>query len=200
MIPVEALTFDPIWEKKYSANHRQMYPWDVVVTFIFRHAPSDVARSQVKILEVGCGTGPNVWFAAREGFSVSGVDASETAIRVAKTRMAAEGLTAELRVADFSALPFADSCFDLVIDRAALTCCSRAHLPQVLSQIARVTKKGGKFLLNPYADSHSSFSRATQLSDGTTTDIRAGTLVGVGQVCFFSRRDVVDLLANDWQL
>jgi 2-polyprenyl-3-methyl-5-hydroxy-6-metoxy-1,4-benzoquinol methylase len=79
-------TLDPIWEEKYSAGHAQRYPWDPVVTFIFRNAPRDRPRSEVRILEVGCGTASNLWFAAREGFNVAGVDGGESAIAYAKQR------------------------------------------------------------------------------------------------------------------
>ena len=37
-----------------------------------------------RILEVGCGMGNNLWFAAREGCRVSGLDAVESAIRFAR--------------------------------------------------------------------------------------------------------------------
>jgi cyclopropane fatty-acyl-phospholipid synthase-like methyltransferase len=41
-------------------------------------------RKEIKILELGFGTGANLWFAAREGFSVFGVEGSKTAVSIAK--------------------------------------------------------------------------------------------------------------------
>ena len=74
--------FDAIWERLYQAGgrHRNRYPFDSVVQFVFRHRPKDVPVNEVRILEVGCGAGNNLWFAALEGFQVTGIDASETAI------------------------------------------------------------------------------------------------------------------------
>ena len=193
-------SFDPTWEQKYAAGHRERYPWDVVVSFVFRHAPRDRPRRDVHVLEVGCGTGSNVWFASREGFSVTGIDASESAIDVAKRRMVEEGVTADLRVADFVSLPLDDARFDLVIDRGALTCCGREIMIRAVREIARVTKRGGHFLFNPYADSHSSFASGQPKPDGTVDGITEGTLTGVGQIYFAARREIPELLGPGWQV
>jgi SAM-dependent methyltransferase len=193
-------SFDPIWEQKYAAGHGQRYPWDIVVSFVFRHAPRDRPRRDVHVLEVGCGTGSNVWFAAREGFSVTGIDASESAIKAARIRMADEGVAADLRVANFASLPFDDARFHLVVDRGALTCCGREVMICAIGEIARVTMKGGHFLFNPYADHHSSFASGRQKPDGATDDIAEGTLTGVGQVYFASRRELPQLLGPNWEI
>ncbi|NEO02836.1 MAG: class I SAM-dependent methyltransferase, partial [Moorea sp. SIO3I7] len=120
---MKSQTFDPIWEAKYSAGHRNLYPWDIVVSFLFRNYPRNKPRNEVKILEIGCGTGNNLWFAAREGFNVSGIEGSSSAIASAQDRFTTEGLTGDLRVGDFTQLPFESNSFDLVFDRGSLTCC-----------------------------------------------------------------------------
>ena len=193
-------SFDTIWEQTYASGHGQRYPWDSVVSFVFRNAPRDRPRGRVRILEVGCGAGGNVWFAAREGFDVAGVDASENAIETARRRLRAEGLHADLRVADFTCLPYDDGHFDLVIDRGALTCCGRVMIRRALDEIARVTLAGGRFLFTPYAESHSSFLAGARQPDGATMDISHGPLSGFGQLYFASRRDIVDWLDPCWNI
>jgi hypothetical protein len=77
-------TFDPVWEQIYqSGRHANRYPWDAVVSFVFRHRPRDLTPADTSVVEIGCGTAPNLWFAAREGFRVAGVDASDAAITIA---------------------------------------------------------------------------------------------------------------------
>jgi SAM-dependent methyltransferase len=187
-------SFDPIWEEKYAAGHRQIYPWDAVVSFVFRNWPREKPREQVRILEVGCGTGANLWFAAREGFSVAGIDGSSAAIAFARERFAKEGLTGDLRVSDFTALPFPDTTFDLAFDRGSLTCSGTSDQCKALSEIARCLLPGGRFLYNPYADSHSSMRAGTLGEDGLVRDIKEGTLVGAGQIRFTSRAEITTLL------
>lgn len=189
-------TFDPIWEEKYSSGHMERYPWDTVVSFVFRNYPRDKPKSAVKILEVGCGTGPNLWFAAREGFSVAGVDGSASAIAAARKRFAEDRLTGDFRVADFTSLPFPDDEFDLVIDRCSLVCCGSEMGKQAIMEIYRVMKQGGRFFFNPYSDRHSSISSGKKGPDGLTLDITEGTMVGVGQLCFYSRQQVESALSK----
>ena len=78
-------------------------------------------KNEIRVLEVGCGAGNNLWFAAREGLLVSGIDASSAAINYAKNRFREENLEGDFRIGDFTDLPFDDHFFDLVIDRAAIT-------------------------------------------------------------------------------
>jgi SAM-dependent methyltransferase len=192
-----APSFDPIWEEKYESGHRELYPWDMVVSFVFRNYPRDKAREDVHLLEVGCGTGSNLWFAAREGFSVSGIEGSRHAVEFARKRFAQDGLNGDLRVGDFTSLPFEDESFDLVIDRGALTCCGTSDLVKALAEVSRVLKKGGRFLFNPYADSHSSARAGSRIEEDLTVDITGGALTGVGQIRFASRTDIDTLLPKN---
>lgn len=193
-------SFDPIWEQKYASGHQQRYPWDCVVSFIFRNAPQNRPPSEVTVLEVGCGTGSNLWFAAREGFRVIGVDGSASAIAAAQRRFREEGLVGDLRVADFVKLPFEDASADLAIDRGSLTCCGTTALHSALAEIHRVLKPAGRFLFNPYADSHSSARAGRPGPDDLTVDIVGGTLTGVGHIRFMSRRDLTELMARGWKV
>lgn len=163
---------------------------------MFRNAPRDRPRHEIRILEVGCGTASNLWFAAREGFSVSGVDASQTAIETAKTWFDTEGLTGDLQVGDFTALPFSDGSFDLVVDRAAITCVGLADARKAIKEINRVMRSGALFYFNPYSEHHSSRSSGFLDANGTTQGITAGSLTGVGQICFYGRSQVEAVLDN----
>ena len=196
----QVLTFDPIWEEKYSQGHFQRYPWDTVVSFVFRNYPRHKQRHEVRILEVGCGTASNLWFAAREGFRVTGIDASPSAIEYAQKRFAKDNLTGDLRVGDFTQIPFEDDYFDLVIDRAAITCCGWSVAQQAVAEIRRVLQPEGKFFFNPYSDRHSSYISGKPGKDGLIFDISAGTLVDTGQICFYNRQQIEALFNQGWEL
>lgn len=190
-------SFDPIWEEKYASGHAQRAPWDSVVSFIFRYAPKGKPRGEISILEVGCGTASNLWFAAREGFSVAGVDASKSAIAEAQKRFGEDNLKGDLRVGDFTSLPFTDASFDLVVDRAALTCAGTSAQQKAISEVYRVLKPTGCFLYTPYADTHASNKAGKPGEDGVTVDINGGTLQGVGQIRFVARSEISTFLAPD---
>jgi len=196
------VSFDPVWEREIYAcgRHLNRYPFDIVVSFVYRYRPREKPHGETTILEVGCGAANNLWFAAREGFRVSGVDASESAIAFARRRFAEDGLAADLRVGDFTALPFQDEVFDLVIDRGALTCCGYSDALRAISEIRRVLRTGGRFLFNPYSDRHSSRIAGRPGPDGLTLDISGGTLAGVGQLCFWRREQLDEACAPGWEV
>ncbi len=195
-------TFDPTWETDIYSQGRCLnkQPYDIVVQFVFRHFPRNRARHTVRILEIGCGAGNNLLFAAAEGFQVTGLDGSRSAVEHARRRFAQSGLQAELHVGDFTQLPFADESFDLAIDRGALVCTSLGSGRRAAAEVRRVLKPGGKFLFNPYSAAHTSASSGTPVDDGLVIDIDRGSLVSCGQLCFYRRADVDAVAADGWNV
>jgi SAM-dependent methyltransferase len=195
-------TFDSAWEERYRSNrdYRSYYPWNQVVSFILGHAPKDRPRSEISVLEIGCGTGNNLWFVAREGFRTSGVDASTTAIAFARERFVREGLNARLEVADFTkTLPFREASFDLVFERAALSFTTREGASSCVAEVRRVLKPSGLFQCGPYSDRDSSFHRSPD-ADGAVRGISVGTILGGSQTCFYSLQDIRDLFRDGWEV
>ena len=191
-----------IWEKQIygNGNHLNKYPFDNVVTFVNRNYPKDKNRKDIRILEVGCGSGNNLWFAAREGFSVTGIDGSSSAINYAIERFKNEKLEGTFIVGDFTDLPFDDDYFDLVIDRGSIVCVNLDGAKKAISQVKRVLKSSGLFFLNLYSDRHSSYLSGTLQEDGFTTDINDGSLAGVGNLCFYGRKEIDYILKNLWNI
>src|SRR3972149_2200942 len=94
-------------------------PWDTgitppeVVDWVRRRYPVGG-----RAIDIGCGTGTNVVFLARHGFSVLGIDISRRAIALARRRAKQAGVACDLRVGDVSRLeqlPITDP-FDLALD------------------------------------------------------------------------------------
>ena len=194
-------SFDTVWEDLYGNGLQIRCPYDFVASFIYRNAPKNAQRQDVKILEVGSGTGNNLWFLAGEGFDVYGIDGSEAAVASAQKRFADSKLNGNLKVGDFTKLEFADNMFDCVIDRGALTCCGTTSMKNAIAEIHRVTKKGGFFLYNPIADSDSSYRASEVDSEGLSTSIKGGDFAGVGQIRFVSRREVDEFLPKEkWDI
>ena len=192
--------FNPVWEDIFSQRDPSFYPFDNVVTFLFRNYPKDKPRSEINILEVGCGGGNNLRFAAREGFNVFGIDGSKRALKIAEQRFANENLSGEFIHGDFSSLPYEDNFFDIVIDRCSIVCVSKIAAKTVFSEIFRVLKQGGKFFFNPYSDLHTSCQFGKQLTNGITTNINHGTLVGNGDLSFYAKQELLDIFSSPWKI
>jgi ubiquinone/menaquinone biosynthesis C-methylase UbiE len=100
------------------------------------------------VIEVGCGLGTDAINFARHGARYTGVDLTEASIALVEKRFALEGLTANLRVADAEALPFADDSFDLFYSHGVLH-----HTPdteRAIDEAHRVLRPGGTAMVMLY--------------------------------------------------
>src|SRR3989344_8080282 len=81
----------------FAAQRR--YPNEALVQFLAAHFfdLSKAARKRIKILELGCGSGANLWMLAREGFDTYGVDAAPTALSLCKKMLHSWKVSAHLR-------------------------------------------------------------------------------------------------------
>jgi len=90
------------------------------------------------LLDVGCGAGLALVLAAKRGATVSGIDAAEGFLRVARARLP----EADLRHGDIEELPYGDGRFDSV---TAFNSVQYAADPTAaLVEIKRVTRAGGR--------------------------------------------------------
>ena len=184
-------SWDPIWEKVFRENEWGKYPGESLIRFIARNYYKE-KRNTVKLLEIGCGPGANIWYMAREGFDVTGIDGSETAIKKAKERLQGEGLNARLVRGDIVKLPFADNEFNGVIDNECLYANSEENTLMALSEINRVSRGGGLF----YSRTFSNEMFIGNNSDKTNyefSNIMDGPLSGKGFVRLMDKKKIYDL-------
>ena len=132
------------WDKLFAEKEWGKYPPEELIRFIKRSF-ADQNTKDIKVLEVGCGTGANIWFLSREGFQVFGIDGSEVAIEQAKKRMKEEGLNADLAVGDILNLPYADNFFDCVLDIECIYANSYKDSELIMQEIKRVLVPDGLF-------------------------------------------------------
>jgi SAM-dependent methyltransferase len=100
------------------------------------------------LLEIGCGIGTDLVRFARGGARVTGVDLSETAIRLARRNVELHGLQAALHVGDGSALPFPDASFDVVYAHGVLQYAAEPR--RLVLESRRVLAPGGQAIFMVY--------------------------------------------------
>ena len=101
-----------------------------------------------RVLDVGCGAGVDLARFAKGGAICSGVDLAEAAIELAKANFQQQGLTADFRVANGEALPFADNTFDLVFAHGVVQ--YTADPQRLVDEVHRVLKPGGEAIFQVY--------------------------------------------------
>jgi ubiquinone/menaquinone biosynthesis C-methylase UbiE len=113
------------------------------------------------VLELGCGAGDVSLLFAGNGYKVSGIDISPTAIEWAKEKSLQASLKADFHCGDVRNLGnWEDGHFDIVIDGHCLHCIIGRDRTVVLKETYRVLKPGGVFYV------------CTMCGDPRTPDIR----------------------------
>lgn len=189
------MAWDPVWEKLFRENAWGKYPSEPLIRFVARNFYGAPDRSAVKIFELGCGPGANMWYVAREGFSAHAVDGSPEAIARATRRLDDEcpGWKGELRVGDFTRLPYPDASFDAVIDHEAVYCNSFEESQGIYAEAWRILKPGGKLFSRTFATGcvGDGTGKAAGLNAWFATE---GPLAGKGMSRFTALEDIPALL------
>ncbi len=188
--------WDPAWEQVFRNQEWGKYPPEHVVRFVARNWYRADNRRSIALLDLGSGPGANAWFATREGFSVSAIDGSATAIAQLRARLAAEGLEADARVGDMSSLPWPDGYFDGVIDNASVYANRFADCLQILSEVHRVLKSGGRFSSALFTDRSWGWGLGRELEPGGFDDIMEGPFAGKGFSSLFGRAQINTLFCD----
>ncbi len=103
-----------------------------------------------RLVDIGTGTGRMLELFAPNAKSAMGIDRSSEMLRLARAKLSQQGLThAELRQADFYALPLDDASADAAILHHVL---HFAHEPEsAIDEAARVLVPGGRLLIADFA-------------------------------------------------
>jgi ubiquinone/menaquinone biosynthesis C-methylase UbiE len=102
------------------------------------------------ILDVGTGTGRAALLLARGGANVTGVDASNEMLAVARRRAADEGVPVRFLTGDAHALEFLDRSFDVALSLRVLM-----HTPQWKRCIAELCRVANRLVVIDYPSAHS---------------------------------------------
>lgn len=184
------MSWDATWERIFAARPWGRYPPEEVVRF----AASSFARIgdvPTRVLELGCGPGANVWFFAREGFDVHGIDGSSVAIKLARRRLEKEGLSATLVCGDFTDLrAYEPEQFDAIIDVAALQHNRRDAIDTTMAQARDLLKPGGMLFSMLVSSGSWGDGLGRELEPGTFDEISEGPLSGTGVARFSTIDDV----------
>src|ERR1700693_1934264 len=183
------------WEQLFASRPWGSYPPEELVRFMARTFRAVADKSAVRVLEVGCGPGPNIWYFAREGYAIAGIDGSTGAIERARVRLTAELLPigppqVELCVGDLGSLPWAGDTFDAVVDIAAIYANPMAKISAIIGEVYRVLKPGGVFFGKMFGVLTTGSDSGEAMEPGTRIAPTIGPCIGNPIAHFFSREEI----------
>lgn len=132
--------------QEYSVNEQGWFPWILEKCNL---------KPGMKILEIGCGDG-SLWKDAKDklpnDIQIILTDISQGMILDARKTLSEQKDRFSYKVCDAHHLHFPDESFDLVIANHVLFYCN--DISQVITEVRRVLKKGGRFLCSTYGAKH----------------------------------------------
>ena len=130
-----------MWNKQYiklGFNAQRKYPNENLITFIKRN------NIKEDVLEIGCGSGANIWFLAKECKNVYGFDYAPEGLELCKRMLKKWDVEATVELGDMTKpFKYKDSSFNAIVDVVSLQHIEEKE--QCLKEVYRCLRKGGKF-------------------------------------------------------
>jgi len=182
LLPGWSGILDPRRWKFEWRYRRGRAPWDTNVT------PPEVmdfiaATPPGKALDLGCGTGTHAIALARHGWQVTGVDFAPWAIRRARQKAEAGGVTAQFYTADVTELDMLSGGYGYALDIGCLFGLRDSQRPRYAAQIARLIAPGGRYMLYAWLPGR---------WKGKTSGIAPGAVAALLGAAFLCDRLVID--------
>jgi SAM-dependent methyltransferase len=104
------------------------------------------------VLDVGCGTGEHALMAAESGLEATGIDASPTAIALARRKAAERGLSVRFVVGDALDLAGFGETFGTVLDSGLFHVFGDAERIRYVASLWAVVVPGGRYVMLAFSD------------------------------------------------
>jgi SAM-dependent methyltransferase len=100
-----------------------------------------------RAIDLGCGTGVDAIYLTKNGFDVTGVDRSPTAIKIARDNAKAAGVKVTFVEDDLTNLRHVGGTFDLLVDYGALNDLNQEARNLYMQNVLPLAHQGSRFLL-----------------------------------------------------
>lgn len=134
------------WNEIFKKGREKYSYYDILSPHESMDKVSSVfKKNKVKnVLDLGCGAGRNLWYLAKKGFKMWGIDLSQSGIRTAKKILEKKNLNAKLVVGNvYKKLPYEDGSFDAIVSVQVLQHSNEEGIKNAVKEIKRVLVPGG---------------------------------------------------------
>lgn len=189
------MSSDSEWENIYLAGKQIMrWPSSELISAYFRHKdhlPIRNIHQQIKVMELGFGTGPNLVFFKSLSADIYGLEISPTAYKIALDYF--PELSESLHLGSFEDLDKVSSDFDIIYDRAAVTHAPRKIIQNTINKAFRALRPGGLyFAIEWFSTNHSALKTKSEYVDiYTRRNFEYGQFYGLGSVHFSDKDEIL---------
>ena len=185
--------------EKSGIGAQRWYPNTELLSFLGCHGflGNPARNHDTKILELGCGSGANLWMLVKEGVDTYGMDGTEEAIKLAHKHLRDKwNVEAKISTGFFHQLPYENEMFDIVVDIVSLQHLDLEISRESLREVNRVLGKGGFFYSYRLSDRSAMYmnSGGKYLDSATVSEIKEDNmpLAHNGMISFWSANRVME--------
>lgn len=155
-----------MWEKVYEKEIKS-YRWEpfiVMKDFLVTLKKTDAQR----VLDLGCGIGRNAIFLAKEGYFLTGIDISPTALQTAAEKADAEKIKNIVFLqGDIISLPFPSGHFDAVFSVNVIHHGELEKINRIVDEIFRVLRENGIGMVTVVSTKDYKYGKGRKLEENT---------------------------------
>ena len=168
-----------------------IWPWSELISLYYNNFQLKI-KKKIKILELGCGAGANIPFFTKLNADYYGIDGSKTIINLLKKKY--PKLKKKLFVADFTKNIPIDKKFDLIIDRASITCNKKSSIIKSITNLRKkLNNKGLFFGIDWYSSSSTDFKKGLIDEDkNTKKNMKNSIFSNAGSFHFASKKMMIN--------
>lgn len=139
-----------LWDEFYQSNKKLEWENNDVPDWTVVNATEKNYLKAGKVLDIGCGRGRNSLYLAKKGLRVYGIDISNSAIDSARKKDVCKKIN--FMVSDLLKPSFQNEFFDSIVDVGCFHTVSPKDRKRYLSEISRILKPEGDFLLRCFSE------------------------------------------------
>jgi len=186
------------WERYYSKLRLLPKRYKRPVPLVAEILPTLKSCRVRNVLDLGCGAGRHCVFMAKNGFDILGLDASESALRIASQWVLEERLAnVALVQGSMTEIPSRDRLFDAVISISVMHHALKRDISRSMAEIHRILKRDGVFFANLVSIHDPRYGTGQKVEENTFRFPEAFEENRFEELHhFFTKSEVSDLLAS----
>ena len=191
------------WEAIYKdQGYRAVYPSEYIIRFISKYYGKLVPFTkheefkELKVLDLGCGSGRHVIFLANENFDTYGLEQSEEGVKFTQQWLKFKNLNASVIKGMMTEIPFDNEFFDVLVDFQSIQHNVWKDIKASAEEIYRVLKKEGMAFLVIRSSEDYLANKGIVIETNTCSNIQEGDMMDAGICHFFTKKEIDELFSK----